>query len=302
MVGYVIINKAEMKFKDYDVYHAFYCGLCQSLKEHYGWIGQFTLSYDMTFLVILLSGLYEPETTTQTVTCVTHPFEKHPASTNIYTDYAADMTILLSYYKCLDDWKDEGKRTSYIAARDLHKKVVELRQKYPKKCSVVADRLKKLSRLEKENEQNVDRMAGLFGEIMAEVFVCEEDCWEPSLKRIGFYLGKFVYLMDAYDDLEKDIKNDNYNPFLNRYTHTEPDVFAERAKGLLTMMMAECSREFEKLPILRYAEILRNILYSGVWCRFNDVTKRRNQENEPEKTETEMNEAFDTDTGASKHE
>jgi len=302
MVGYVIINKAEMKFKDYDVYHAFYCGLCQSLKDRYGRTGQFTLSYDMTFLVILLSGLYEPETTTEKVNCVTHPFEKHPASSNMYTDYAADMNILLSYYKCLDDWRDEGKRSSYLAARSLHKDVVRLREQYPKKCRFISGRLKKLSQLEKENEQNIDMMAGLFGDIMAEVFAWKEDYWASSLRKIGFFLGKFVYLMDAYEDIEKDIKNNNYNPFIERYNQMEPAVFAEGVKNMLTMMMAECSREFEKLPVLRYAEILRNILYSGVWYRYNDVTQKRNPDEEQKNTDTEMTEPFDTDTGASKHE
>ena len=60
MFGYIAINKAEMKFRDFDIYHAYYCGLCKDLKERYGRSGQITLSYDMTFLIILLSGLYEP--------------------------------------------------------------------------------------------------------------------------------------------------------------------------------------------------------------------------------------------------
>ncbi len=70
MFGYISINKAEMKFKDYDVYHSYYCGLCKVLKECYGRRGQVTLSFDMTFLVILLTGLYEPDTKTEMVISV----------------------------------------------------------------------------------------------------------------------------------------------------------------------------------------------------------------------------------------
>ena len=113
MFGYIAINKAEMKFRDFDIYHAYYCGLCKDLKERYGRSGQITLSYDMTFLIILLSGLYEPPAEDSIRNCVAHPFQKHPARTNEITQYAADMNIVLSYYKCLDDWTDErGKKAS----------------------------------------------------------------------------------------------------------------------------------------------------------------------------------------------
>ena len=109
MFGYIIINKAEMKFREFDVYHSYYCGLCRRLKEKYGFLGQITLSYDMTFLVMLLTGLYEPETQEKHYKCAAHPFEKHLARINMFTDYAADMNVLFSYYKCRDDWEDERK-------------------------------------------------------------------------------------------------------------------------------------------------------------------------------------------------
>ena len=110
MFGYIAINKAEMKFKDYDVYQAYYCGLCRRLKECYGKRGQLTLSYDMTFLIVLLTGLYEPKTITGEIRCIAHPLEKHPTKINEYTDYAASMNLILSYYKCKDDWTDERKK------------------------------------------------------------------------------------------------------------------------------------------------------------------------------------------------
>ncbi len=108
MFGYISINKAEMKFKDYDVYHSYYCGLCKVLKECYGRRGQVTLSFDMTFLVILLTGLYEPDTKTEMVRCIAHPMQKHAAKTNEFTEYAAAINMLLSYYKCEDGL---GRRT-----------------------------------------------------------------------------------------------------------------------------------------------------------------------------------------------
>lgn len=276
MFGYIAINKAEMKFKDYDMYHSYYCGLCKRLKENYGRRGQLTLSYDMTFLVVLLTGLYEPETTTETTGCIAHPFEKHTARTNEITDYAAAVNLLLSYYKSKDDWEDERRKKGLAAARLLRHSLNKIRETYPKKAAVVSENLTKLSLLEKENEQNIDLMAGLFGKIMAELFVYREDEWADSLRKIGFFLGKFIYLMDAYEDVEEDIRSGCYNPLKDQFQNN-PD-FAGDCRQILTLMMAECSREFEKLPILLHTEILRNILYSGVWSRYTMVTEKREKE------------------------
>ena len=278
MFGYIVINKAEMKFKDFDIYHSYYCGLCKRLKECYGRRGQMTLSYDMTFLIVLLTGLYEPETTVDTVSCIAHPFEKHTARTNEYSDSAASMNLILTYYKCLDDWNDDRTKKSYAVMQALKSKMEEINQQYPEKVARVSANLQKLSILETENEQNIDLMAGLFGEIMAELFAVRHDEWESSLRKIGFFLGKFVYLMDAYEDVEKDIKSGNYNPF--KKMSAEDVNFAENIRSLLTLMMAECSKEFEKLPILLHTDILRNILYSGVWQRYVLVTEKRNNPKE----------------------
>lgn len=276
MFGYIAINKAEMKFKDFDMYQSYYCGLCQRLKDCHGRRGQLTLSYDMTFLIVLLTGLYEPETTIDTARCIAHPFERHVTRINEFTDYAADMNLILSYYKCEDDWNDEHKRKGLLAAKALKSKVTSIEQRHPAKTEFIASSLRKLSHLEKENETDLDKMGGLFGDIMAEIFAYKSDEWELSLRKIGFFLGKFVYLMDAYEDIEKDIKNGSYNPLKQAFSHSLD--FAEDCKSILMLMMADCSREFEKLPILLHTDILRNILYSGVWCRYTMVTAKRENE------------------------
>ena len=149
----------------------------------------------------------------------------------------------------------------------------KIRRKYSQKIAKTAAELKKISLLEQKDEQNIDVMSGLFGNIMAELFAYRQDEWEPSLRKIGFFLGKFIYLMDAYEDVEDDIRSGNYNPFKDAFQNDKD--FAEHCRQLLTLMMAECSREFEKMPILLHADILRNILYSGVWCRYTQVTNQR---------------------------
>ena len=279
MFGYVVMNKPEIKFKDFDMYRSFYCGLCRELKERYGLSGQITLTYDMTFVILLLSGLYEPPTKKGSTRCIVHPVRRQPVRKNAITEYAADMNIFLTYYKCKDDWNDERSIPGFAFGKLLEGKEKKSEKLWGKKVQTIVSCLDELSALEKENATDIDRVSGCFGRIMAEIFAYREDVWEPTLRRMGFYFGKFIYLLDAYDDVEEDVKKGNYNPFSKDYIIKG---FDDRVKNMLMMMMAETCREFEKLPIIKYTDILRNILYSGVWCRFENVSGKRKKEQEKE--------------------
>ena len=319
MFGYVVVNKPELKFREFDVYRAYYCGLCHSLSKRHGLSGQLTLSYDMTFLVILLSSLYEPEHNVTSKRCVVHPLRRQNIISSEFTDYIADMNVILSYFKCLDDWHDDrsvlklayskllkkgsiGKNLNNVHATSdstddgsvaatqpsavddgsvaatqpnsdsnnqnsyftddsghLH---ISPDYSYKNKIEAISSLLDELGTREKMNETNVDVVAGLFGKIMQILFVPFDDIYAKGLGRMGFYLGKFIYIMDAFDDVEEDVKKGRYNVFSNCYT--DPD-FETHVKDMLTMMMAECSDAFEMLPAVDNADILRNILYSGVW-------------------------------------
>lgn len=115
---------------------------------------------------------------------------------------------------------------------------------------------------------------------MGEILAYRKDEWEKQLRRMGFFLGKFIYLMDAYEDMEKDAKSGNYNVFLlQKEEMADEAAFEKEAYDILKLMMAECSRIFEQLPIIENTEILRNILYSGVWCRYEMVQGKRKQNN-----------------------
>ena len=272
MFGYVTVNKPEIKFKDFDMYRSFYCGLCRELRERCGIPGQISLTYDMTFVVLLLSGLYEPPTRKGKSRCVVHPLKAQPVRKNEITEYCADMNVILSYYKCMDDWADEKKLTRFTYAKLLKKGYHRAYNKYPEKARRIENLLRELSREENKQSADIDRMAGIFGRIMSEVLAPKADEWEESLRNMGFYLGKFIYLLDAYEDVYEDRGKGRYNPFTIKCD--DPD-FEEEVRTILTMMMAECSREFEKLPILDNVEILRNIIYSGVWYRYEAVNQKR---------------------------
>lgn len=272
MFGYVVVNEPELRIREFHLYREYYCGLCMELKDSYGQSGRLTLSYDTTFLALLLTCLYEPEDTVSSTKCIAHPLEKHPTRRNAYTKYAADINILLSYYSCVDDWQDEHKWKKRLMAGLLRGKSQRAGALHAEKAEIIVEKLDALHTIEKSGAQQytasalIDASSGAFGDIMAEIFDMKGDLWGPTLRRMGCYLGKFIYILDAYDDLEKDAASGSFNPLLSERSRSD---FDEYVRAILTMMMAECSSAFETLPIIENVEILRNILYSGVWSKFD---------------------------------
>lgn len=281
MFGYVVVNEPDLRIREYHLYRSYYCGMCMDLKESYGQTGRLTLSYDTVFLALLLTSLYEPQDRLQNVRCIVHPFEKHPTRQNEYTRYAADMGIILSYYSCLDDWNDEKDMKKKLMAQVLKNKNEKAKELYSVKASVIAGKLDELHALEKESGSPqggtapsgeacspaaiLDRAGGIFGDLMAEIFDYRGDQWSPALRRTGYYLGKYIYILDAFDDLEKDVRTGSFNPLAP--LKDRPDL-ASYVRGILTMTISECTAAFETLPIVENIDILRNILYAGIWCKF----------------------------------
>lgn len=275
MFGYVTICEPELKVKDLKKYRAYYCGLCRILKEDYGFMGQMTLTYDMTFAVILLSSLYESQTETRMHRCKVHPVKKQFMLTNEITSYAAAMNVLLAYYHMEDDWNDEHKVSSLMTKSLIYRKAERISEQYPRQSGGIRKWLRELDECEKEGSTDIDRTAGCFGHLMEELFVYREDIWEKNLRRMGFFLGKFIYLMDAYEDLPEDIEKGRYNPLKQLY---EQEDYEERMQQILCMMIAESTAEFERLPCLVDVDILRNILYDGVWNRYNKIQMKKSEE------------------------
>ena len=281
MFGYVVVNEQELKIREFNLYRSYYCGMCMDLKEHYGQTGRLTLSYDTVFLALLLTSLYEPEEAKRSIRCIVHPFEKHATTRNEYTRYAADLGIILSYYSCLDDWNDEKSQTKRLFAAALKGGSEKAGALYPDKASVIREKLGELHELEKSAGSTaltpaavLDKAAGTFGELLAEVFDCKKDSWSAALRRVGYEMGRFIYILDAYDDLEKDEKSGSFNPLLPM---KERPGFDQYVRGILTMALSDCTAAFETLPIVENIDILRNILYSGIWCKFEEKFRKRTE-------------------------
>ena len=246
-------------------YKACYCGLCRSLRSRRGLSAALTLNFDMSFLVLLLSSLYEPEENGGSDPCIVHPFGERGWFSSEIGDYAADMNVALGYLKCLDNWRDDGSILSVAEAGLLRRAWGEIRGQYPRQCRAMEDSIRTLSEIERENREAPDEAAAAFGALMGELFVLRDDRWSASLRAMGDALGRFLYIMDACVDLGADTARNRYNPFRRRYGLENAAYF----RDILQMLLGECLRHYDRLPLVRDKDILDNILCAGVWAQFD---------------------------------
>ena len=267
MFGYINADRSQLSKEDKQTYQSFYCGLCRELGKLAGFKGQMLLNYDLCFLAILLQSLYEPELRQEDFRCMIHPAKKKQGFSSEAMEYAAAMDIILSYHSLMDNYTDDGSKLSGLAAGSIKKEYDKIKDLYPRQTAAVETYIEKLSAAERARETNIDVVSSYTGEMLGELFNWKQDSWSKSLHCMGYYMGKFIYIIDAYDDIKKDERTGNYNPllFLKRESPKEFETFV---KLNLTSLMTECAKSFERLPIVDNVDILRNIIYSGVWTRY----------------------------------
>lgn len=264
MFGFIRANLDDLSEEEKIRYRAVYCGLCKTIKKRYGLAARISLSYDLTFLILLLSSLYEPEESSSTEGCIVHPLKKSLNICNKFSDYAADLTIALAYHNCMDDWKDDKNFLKRVYAGVIKSDYKKVRESIPRQCAIIEKELEVLSEIETKNDGQADHAANSFGRLMGALFVLYEDNWAADLYSIGFNLGRFIYMADAAIDYEEDIKKKSYNPLLS--LQKKP----EEIRPVLTQILGEVSQSFERLPLVDDIHLLRNILYSGVWQKLNE--------------------------------
>ncbi len=281
MFGYVIARKDTLSEEQLARYRGCYCGLCHALKEHYGSLHRLALNYDMTFLILVLSSLYEPEERQDAKRCAVHPAKPQAFWQNRFSAYAADLTIALTYHKLRDDWLDEGDRLKKGLMDQLQGAYDKVKERLPRQCTLIEQELEALLALEKANEAVPDKCAAAFGRLMAGLFLAEEDRWSPILWDMGFSLGQFIYLQDAAVDLHKDAKKGRYNPLLLLHGGQERPL--ADFEPMLLMVAGQCAAAFDRLPLVQDVGLLKNILYEGIWTRYHEARSRQ-EKNEKEGT------------------
>ena len=272
MFGYVKVNKMDLTYREYEHYRGYYCGLCKCLKDNHGELSRLSLNYDITFLVLVLSSVYKSKSKVIEEGCITNPFKKKKKIINEITEYAASMNVLLAYYKLEDNLKDD-KGIKDIISYNLYKNKLKLAyEKYPKKAEKIKEQLDILYSLEVENNTNIDLVSNTFGNLMSEIFAYKEDEFESDLRNIGFNIGKYIYLLDSYEDLEKDYKKGRYNPFIDYIDKKEE--LKVRVDKLISMSLGMLGRRIDNLNLKMNTAIIENIVYSGVYLRYQNILEK----------------------------
>ncbi|TDT60906.1 DUF5685 family protein [Fonticella tunisiensis] len=265
MFGYVTPLKGELKIKEYDVFRAYYCGLCSEIGRK-SYVSKFTLTYDMAFLAVLLSSTYLDKEIGVKSFC---PFKMKKVLTmksNPYIEYAADMNIILSNRKLMDDYNDDKNYVSLVLSRFVNTK--NLSDLAAKKVQEVDFYLRELSILEKKRCSSIDEVSHYFACITSEIFSIGDK--SRILKVMGYNIGKWVYILDAFDDLIEDIQKKRYNPciYAFNYKGENPWDFKSRIKENIQFTLIKCldemSKSFELLKMKKNGGIIENIVYLGM--------------------------------------
>jgi hypothetical protein len=284
MFGYVVPDKPELKVREYELYSGYYCGLCKSVKRRYGKIPSIFLNYDFVFLSLLLGGLNDSLEKIGRERCHAYPLKKRTVVHGEEAiDYAADMMLLLSYHKLLDDKRDEGGIKPLSGLLLLKRTYKKIMKKHGEKGIIVRERLRELDELEKNNCSSLDRAAEPFAKLMEEIFKAEaltDD--KEALEKLGimgYHLGKWIYLIDAFDDIDKNAEEKTYNPLLvSKNFQGIGDDFGlfknqirDRVEFNLMYYLSELSKAFEEVGIKRNKELLDNVVYLGLLRKTEEI-------------------------------
>lgn len=291
MFGYITPLKAELKVKDFERFKCYYCGLCCQIKQQFGNIPRMSLNYDMTFLALLIDGISPEEIKTDSHICILHPTEKKAIIIdNKPLAYAAAINLALFYYKLIDDVNDDKNLKSRISAMVLS----PYRKKFSNAILKTDERIKecimKLNNLETtKNFTSIDEICHPFSDLVGIVlrdypFELSQDCKELryTLYTLGYSIGKWIYLIDAIDDLEEDMKAKKFNPinFLYNKGDLEYNKFIELIKPKIEFTILNCGytcmENLMKLDLKRNKDILYNIIELGLMDKYIRVTNNNN--------------------------
>ncbi len=285
MFGYIYPLKPEMKIKDYERFRAYYCGVCHSISNLAGQAARFVLSYDSAFFAVFLDGIHnDKDIVFKLSKCLRHPIRKRLSCYNsICLDYAADVNTILTWYNIQDKYLDGDCLKSLPALAVLKNAFNKSRSRYPVLSSSIKDELDALHAYEKELCNNIDLICEPFANII-KIIACPEfmnlsPSSKESLQWLGYNLGKWLYLIDAYDDLKQDIEKNNYNPLIYRYEFDadkqNPDDFKKSIKDNVEFILLNCldqiAKAYEVIDIYKNAGIIENIIYMGMLNKTDKV-------------------------------
>jgi len=289
MFGYVTVLKRELRIGEYELYRAVYCGLCRELKKRYGGAARMTLSYDMVFLVMLLSEANGTRGSVGQGRCFVHPMKKRSFITqDSALHYAAAAGTLLAWHKADDNVRDEkgAKRLSAAAARlALGRGAKKAARDFPLMAERIKRSIEELFALERAAENTLDLPADTFAALLGDICAAgaADETQRRVVRRMGQMLGRWIYIADAFCDIEADEEAGSYNPMPLRFERTaQEDVKAFKARirdevdYTLTQSLADLSAAFDLLERGAYHGIIENILMGGLSVRQRALIEGKN--------------------------
>ena len=277
MFGYVKVFKPQLRICEYEAYKSVYCTLCRTLGRMYGPLSHFILSYDYTFVAMLHMAQNGCEPEFASGRCPFNPLKKcGKCKDGIESfEFAASLSAIMFYYKCVDSIKDSGffGKTAWGFARLLfaaaHKKAARL---FPEIEKTVSKYMERQFEVEREQNVSVDLAADPSAAAMSEILsqFARNGSQRKALADFGYYAGRWIYLIDASDDLDKDIRKASFNPLINAYSldssSDEMDVAEARIKAneSLNMTLARAMTSYELLELGGFKPIMDNVLQLGM--------------------------------------
>lgn len=285
MFGYIKPFKPQLRMCEYDVYRAFYCGLCKILGRHFGLAARMTLNYDFAFLGLLEYAMNDEKCSVNNQNCIAHPFKKTPCLScgNETLHFTACCSCILVYNKFLDDLKDGNifrKAFSGIMLLIMKHSYKKASAFYPELSSYISEQMNRQFILEKEECRSIDRASDPSSSILAEMasYLSDDKEQQTLLRRFGYLLGRYIYIADAYDDIEKDFKKGGFNPLIfenNTVNELNTEQIKKIAENSINFTLGALSDVYVQLNIKRFKPILDNIIYMGLKNNFYRIANNK---------------------------
>ena len=275
MFGYLKPDNPYLYLKDDVLYKALYCGICKSIGLSCGQIARFTLTYDMAFMSAIAHNVLGVDISINKERCIAHQIKKRPvAQPDEISKMLGAVNVILAYYKVKDDILDENKggiKSSVI--KGGYNKAKKL---YPEIDEIVKRGYSALINYEKQNLDSIDIVCDPFSKILEEVssFVFKDKATEHT-RGLFYAIGKWIYLIDALDDYDKDVKTKNFNVLYNAY---KKESFSELIKEhkqeicfVFSSIFAQISDNYKNIPMKFNTDLVNNILTRGIPTTTNKI-------------------------------
>lgn len=277
-----------MRMYEYEIYRGVYCSVCKRLSREYGFVTRLPLSYDIAFLGLMELSVKESRIKVCRERCPLHPINK---TVCLKCDDDLELTcaasVMLTYHKLRDDMADKGflKKAAALALLPFFSKAnKKAEKKYPALSKKIAKAMKEQTAIETRREESLDIAAHPTGLMMQAVFSeLSCDCaLRADLGRFGYLLGRFVYICDALDDLEDDLKGGGYDPLIEMFCKNGCDSEVKKqikacCRDSIMLTLGALSEAYVALGQLKYKDITDNIIYLGLKASFKRVSSGRKE-------------------------